>query len=149
MTEMCYKITEPEGAMTALDPQHALEALGPAIARLFLKHSEPLSVEEAWELVPLVDVHLEATHTVRTSMSTMINVRMAEQLVTACKALLALYPDLDEKGRSAVVGAVRYFMQARDAEADLESESGFEDDALVVNYVIDLTGADIEPVRID
>jgi len=135
--------------MSLIDGKHAAAALGPDIARIFLENAEPLGVEEARELVPLVDVHMEAAYKIRSSMHRGIDVMLAQKLCTACKDLLAAYPLLDAKGRAAVVGAVRYFTKTRDAANDLSPEGGFEDDALVVNYVIALTGSGIPPVRIE
>ena len=134
--------------MIDLDEAHAADALGPDVAEIFIQHTECLSPEAAAELVPLVDVHLEATHKIRASMVPGIDVGLAVRITDACKELLSRYPEMDERCRAAVVGAVRYFMQARDAEADLDSEGGFRDDAQVVNYVIGLTGADVKPVEI-
>lgn len=132
-----------------LDTERAMEALGEDIALIFLTHAEVLSLEEAQSLEPLINVHLEAAYTIRTSMTPSVDVRLAERLVEACKGLLKLYAGMDDRSRAAVVGGVRYFMQAKDATNDLEGEEGFKDDALVINYVIEITGADLEPVKID
>ena len=132
-----------------LDEDRARGVLGDEIASIFLEHAEVVPLEEAERMVPLVKVHLEAAHTVRTSMIPDVDVRLAEQLTAACLELLRVYPGLSDMSRAAVVGAVRYFMQASDASDDLSSREGFKDDAMVVNYVIEITGADLPKVKVD
>ncbi len=53
---------------------------------------------------------------------------------------------LDEASRAAVVGAVRYFIKAGDANDDLTAGRGFDDDAMVLNHVIEVTGSGITPI---
>ena len=48
-----------------------------------------------------------------------------------------------------MVGAIRYFIQARDADNDLRSPEGLNDDALVMNHVIRITGAPITPIQVE
>ena len=139
-----------EGVMKVnLDADRARKVLGKDIAGIFLGHAEVVPLEEAERMVPLVNVHLEAAHKIRTSMIPDVDVRLAEKLTTACLDLLKVYPGMNDKSRAAVVGAVRYFMQANDATDDLSSGEGFKDDARVVNYVIEITGADLERVKIE
>ncbi len=139
-----------EGVMKVkLDEDRARDVLGADIAAIFLDHAEVVPLEEAERMVPLVNVHLEAAHKIRTSMIPDVDVGLAEKLASACLGLLKVYPGMDDRSRAAVVGAVRYFMQASDANDDLSSGEGFKDDAQVINYVIEITGADLERVRIE
>ena len=139
-----------EGVMKVqLDEDRARNVLGADIASIFLDHAEVVPLEEAERMVPLVSVHLEAAHKIRTSMIPDVDVGLAEKLASACLGLLKVYPGLDDGSRAAVVGAVRYFMQAGDASDDLSSAEGFKDDAAVINYVIEITGADLERVKVD
>ncbi len=139
-----------EGVMKVkLDEERARHVLGDDIAAIFLDHAEVVPLAEAERMVPLVNVHLEAAHKIRTSMIPDVDVRLAEKLASACLELLKDYPGMDDRSRAAVVGAVRYFMQAGDATDDLSSGEGFKDDAQVVNYVIEITGADLERVKVE
>lgn len=132
-----------------LDEDRARNVLGEDIATIFLDHAEVVPLEEAERMVPLVNVHLEAAHKIRTSMIPDVDVGLAERLASACLGLLKIYPGLDDRSRAAVVGAVRYYMQASDANDDLSSREGFQDDAMVVNYVIEITGADLDRVKVE
>ena len=76
-----------------------------------------------------------------------LDVRLADELAGACKVLLRMYDGFDEHARAAVVGAVRYFVTSRDADNDLRSAHGFDDDVKVVNHVIEVTGSGITPIR--
>jgi len=139
-----------EGVMKVkLDEDRARNVLGEDIATIFLDHAEVVPLEEAERMVPLVNVHLEAAHKIRTSMIPDVDVGLAERLASACLGLLKIYPGLDDRSRAAVVGAVRYYMQASDANDDLSSREGFQDDAMVVNYVIEITGADLDRVKVE
>ena len=125
-----------------LDRERVLAELGETIGESFLGHCEELGEEDVQELLPHIDIHMEATFKSR-SLDGSTDVWLAQRLVDACKGLLEHYPDLEPDQRSAVVGAVRYFIQARDVENDLESEDGFLDDARVVNYVIEAMDLDM------
>jgi len=119
--------------------------LGDAVGGVFLKLVEVVPPEEAARLAGLIDRYMED---VRRALAepALIDASQASHIAASCKALLALYEDLDESGRAAVVGAVRYFVRRVDADDDLESPLGFDDDAVVVNIVIDLVGADVPKV---
>ena len=65
-----------------------------------------------------------------------IDITLAENIAQTLRQLLrelAIYP---ENKRRLIVGAARYFMRSQDAQADLESILGFDDDAAVLNYVL-------------
>ncbi len=132
---------------TTPDPDQATDRLGAELAEVFLELAETLSPEDTEELVPEIDEHLEQ---VREALSgnEFLDVELAEQIAAACRALLGVYGDLDDARQAAVIGAVQYFLHVEDADDDFDSVIGFEDDAKVVNYVIELTGEEIAPIEI-
>ena len=54
----------------------------------------------------------------------------------------SIFQILDDKGKRAVVGCVKYFYEPADAVGDFSKE-GLVDDVELVNFVIALTRADI------
>ena len=65
-----------------------------------------------------------------------VDLGLAEHVAEACVGLLdGLTEDTPEQQRRLVQLAVRYFVRADDAEGDLTSVSGFDDDAAVLNAV--------------
>ena len=65
------------------------------------------------------------------------NFDLAEQLASRCKKLLNVYPELKEEDKRLVVGAVRYFVIHLDNLPDSTPVVGLDDDALVVNHVLE------------
>jgi len=133
-----------------MDPaeQHAKSALGSAIALVYLAHCEGLTVDRAEALSGSIDPYLESVEA-SLSHNEFLDIELARRIAAACRLLLQRYPEMDGPYQSAVVGAVRYFIDPDDADHDVDSVLGFEDDAQVVNYVISLTGADVPPVKLE
>jgi len=67
------------------------------------------------------------------------DIEMAHKIAALLSLLLEEYPTAPDTHRALIVGAARYFVLATDAEPDL-SLLGFEDDALVLNYVLEQIG---------
>ena len=134
-----------------LDPTTVKGALGEEIAESFLKHAEVLSINDAANLLLEINAHLERIEEELVD-NAVIDLEAAVKASEACKGLLENYPGLPEPTRAAVVGAVRYFLDADDAEDDLSSFFGLEDDVQVINFVIEKAGLDIfgvEPIALD
>jgi len=129
----------------SIDRERAIGALGAEVAELFLDLAEPLPVEAALKMAEAVEQHLVQVR-VEVAKAELLDLELGQQVAEACKALLDLYGSLDQASRAAVVGAVRYFVQQQDVDQDLGSVLGFDDDALVVNYVIELIGQDVPRV---
>lgn len=70
-----------------------------------------------------------------------VDVALAERLGESCRTLLAQDHPQGTPEWSAVQAAVRYFLEEDDVDADLESATGFEDDAEVVDLVTRLVSA--------
>jgi len=68
--------------------------------------------------------------------SEIVDIEMAEDISEAARALITYAAGLgDEEAHLVVHAAVRYFVLEDDAEDDLESPIGFDDDAEVMNAV--------------
>jgi hypothetical protein len=126
------------------DPADTLRV---TVGRVYGEKAEGLTETQAAALGADVDAYLEV---IRASArdDPAIDVGLAERLAAACHGLLDRYPELGEKDRRSVIGAVRYFIEPEDAERDLESPKGLEDDAELVNFVIALTRAGIPMVEV-
>ena len=129
----------------AIEPEQLRGVLGAAIAECFLQNACVVPVGEVDALRGQVAQHLADVHQAL-SCNEFIDIDVAEDIARVCLALLALYESLEEELRAAVVGAVRYFASQDDAENDFESVIGFDDDVRVINYVIELIGADIAQI---
>lgn len=124
------------------------ETLRLTVAGIYAENSEGLSEEDAMALGPEVDNYLELLRTELLE-NALIDIDLAERIGETCKALLAKYREFNKHGKASVVGAIRYFIEIDDADCDLDSKAGFEDDAEVVNFVIALTRADIPKIEIN
>lgn len=71
-----------------------------------------------------------------------IDVALAERIAHTLTGLLNDLSTYPENKRRLIVGATRYFTRGQDAQADLASILGFDDDAAVLNYVLKEIGRD-------
>ncbi|MGI8867762.1 MAG: hypothetical protein ACR2F6_02630 [Mycobacteriales bacterium] len=62
-----------------------------------------------------------------------VQLGLAARISDALLSMIEVMPDLGPHGQDAVRGAIDYFVLNRDELPDLESASGFVDDAQVVN----------------
>lgn len=69
-----------------------------------------------------------------------IDLARAEQVARACLALLDDWPRTVPDHRAWVQAACLYFVRAEDDEYDFDSVIGFDDDAEVLEYVLDEIG---------
>jgi len=67
-----------------------------------------------------------------------LDIALAEQIAGSLNELLTEYESMPEEHRALVVGASRYFVSTQDAESDLTSILGCDDDAEVFNHVLGL-----------
>ncbi|HEY2174646.1 MAG TPA: hypothetical protein VGH85_12640 [Mycobacteriales bacterium] len=72
----------------------------------------------------------------------------AARIADALLSLLDASDDLDARGRVAVRGAIDYFVLNRDEQPDLDSRSGFDDDARIVNETCDAVGLPELKIRV-
>ena len=69
-----------------------------------------------------------------------LNLPLAEEIAARCFVLLDRFPDYDVEKRKLVMGAVSYFVVDGDGAEDDSFATGFDDDARVMNYVLQQVG---------
>jgi hypothetical protein len=78
-----------------------------------------------------------------------LDVHLAEMILRACRTLLQDdWPHLGAEHQSLVRLACVYYLESDDADGDLDSPFGFDDDALVLNLVLETIGRPERQVRI-
>lgn len=100
--------------------------------------SRPVTVEELDGLRQALADHLAAVEAEATRREH-VEVALAADLVAAFTTLID-GGGLDDDQRALLAGAIDYFLQARDAEDDLSSPIGFEDDAYIANTAFERLG---------
>lgn len=130
-----------------LDKAKLVETLGADVADLVIRFAHPVSASELMGMVFDVDKYLAVLRRM-SRMSSGIDLGLGRRIGRACKKLIRMCDTSDERQVALVVAAVRYFVYPYDAEDDVSSQSGLEDDAMVVNYVIEETGLPVEPVEL-
>jgi len=111
-------------------------SLEPAVQHLFESMCELLPDEEARALEPAVREHARAIRAAQEN-NEFLDAETAEQIAVALVALLADYDGYADSQKMLLIGAARYFIQSQDAEGDLTSILGCDDDAEVLNYVVE------------
>lgn len=71
-----------------------------------------------------------------------INIDLARTLAERSNTLLDMYGELGERQRKLAAGAVLYYMHYDDPLSDMTFGSGFDDDAKVMNHVLEELGLD-------
>lgn len=107
----------------------------------------PTSAAELVALSEVVDMHLRH---VSGEMADNANADLetAQKISRSLLALLASGMAFDGEQRALIRGAVEYFLMVDDAAGDLDDVLGFDDDARVLNSVLDrlgLPGYRVEP----
>ena len=121
--------------MSGDDPIIDLEdLLNPDEQRQFRQLCLETSAEELAQLVSVVELHLEH---IRAYEGPNADVETAEAIGSSLTKLLAEDTPFDADQRSLIRGAVEYFLLADDASGDLDDVFGFDDDARVLNSVLD------------
>ncbi len=110
-------------------------SLSPLIREMFEPLCEVLSPEDARALVPSIKEHARAIQAAQAE-NEFLDAETGEKISNALVALLMDYERYSDEQKRLVVGAARYFIDSQDAEGDLTSILGCEDDAEVLNYVV-------------
>lgn len=100
-----------------------------------------LTIEEIEELGNLVEIAIQKTRD-DAETSSRVDLVTAEEVASRCRLLLEHYSEFSPKEKALVVGAVRYFVVEDDPFTDDIFASGFDDDAHVVNHVLEQLGID-------
>ena len=114
-------------------------SLDPRLDPVFAPMCTALSPAEAADLRRAVSAHVERIRSALTT-NEFLDVATAERIANVLTGLLDDYACQTELRRTLIVGAARYFVQARDAEPDLASLLGLDDDVQVLNFVLDSIG---------
>lgn len=126
-------------AQSSLFPSLLTDTLAPGIAQVFWPLCTPSTGEDAAALKAAVAEH---TLQVRLAMqrNEFLDLAAAEALAHGLNALFDQYLDSPPTHQALIVGAARYFVRRDDAEGDLISVLGFDDDTTVFNYVAGAIG---------
>jgi hypothetical protein len=119
--------------------KHSLPAFPPGTVSTFYSLCEELDDVSVKGLDSLVSLALEEIQQ-RAKDNVYIDVSMAEKVAEGCRYLLSIYGGRTGYEKSLIVGAVRYFAVADDPFPDTVFATGLDDDAKVVNYVLEHLG---------
>lgn len=87
----------------------------------------------------LVNQHLRRTNSIAAH-DPFVDAEKARKVARSCLALLDAWQTLPPPRRGWVKAACLYFAERDDEDDDFESDSGFDDDAEIVNHVAMLVG---------
>ena len=118
------------------DPGPSLNAATHALFISLCTQHTPAQVDR---LRVEVDTHLGHIREVQ-SRNEFLDVDLAELLARGLNRLLAQYEQYGDDQQRLIVGAARYFVHAEDAENDVHSILGLDDDVQVLNHVLDILG---------
>lgn len=97
----------------------------------------PTTPEDLAALPEVVDLHLSQ---IESEAGPNADVEAAQAIGRSLIALLSAGLTFDDDQRALIRGAVEYFLLVDDASGDLEDVLGFDDDARVLNSVLDRIG---------
>lgn len=120
------------------DPIIDLEDLhNPVEQRKFRRLCIETSAEELLQLTDVIDLHLDQ---VRENAAPQTDIDTAEMVAKSLSTLITSELSFEASDRLLIRGAVEYFLLHDDASSDLEDPLGFDDDARVVNSVLERIG---------
>jgi uncharacterized membrane protein YkvA (DUF1232 family) len=114
-------------------------SLDPRLDCVFAPMCVALSPAKAADLRHAVAAHVERIRAALTT-NEFLDMAAAERIADVLTELLGDYARQPELHCALIVGAARYFAEARDVEPDLTSLLGFDDDVQVLNFVLDSIG---------
>lgn len=113
--------------------------LGPAVDAMFRPMCQAVPSTEAETLAQAVAEHVSLVRDARRH-NEFLDVAAAEQVAGILGDLLSRYSTFPTEQQALITGAARYFIRSDDAESDMRSVLGFDDDFEVVNLVLDVLG---------
>ena len=122
------------GEETRLDLE---DLLNPDEQQRFRRLCLETSADELLQLTAVVELHLSQIEEVESATA---DKETAKRIATSLDGLITSGDDFDASERSLIRGAVEYFLLADDASGDLDDALGFDDDARVLNSVLDRIG---------
>jgi hypothetical protein len=79
----------------------------------------------------------------------LMNMRRVQQIYDVAHYLLRQYHSFANHEKSLIVGAVRYFLDDDDVALGAEFFTGFDDDAKIMNHVLEELGVEDRFIRLD
>ena len=128
--------------------RHKLPKFPPNIRATFKNLCKSLPAENVVSYKSEVDSELERIRT-NAKENAMINLDLAVQLAQRCHMLLDNYDKFDNAKRALIVGAIRYFALSEDAFSEEDFASGFDDDARIMNYVLEQIGLEEHCIELE
>lgn len=116
--------------------EHPLPRFPDTVAPTFRKLCEALPLSEIERIQGEVDECMEIFQNLSKEYPR-LNIFLAEEIADRCHKLLAMYSDFSNDQQGLVIGAVRYFAIAEDSISETDFATGFDDDARVMNYVLE------------
>lgn len=120
---------------------HKLPRFPEALIPTFRRLCEPLPVDMIAELQRDFEGAVRETAS-RAQANPRIDKRRLEQVAERCRLMMQRYEEFSTEQRALIIGAVRYFALVDDVLADDTFASGLDDDAKVVNYVLEELGVE-------
>jgi len=120
--------------------------LNPEEQQQFRRLCMDTSAEELEQLNSVVELHMNQ---IRDFGGPNADVETAEAICGSLQGLLSSGVSFDAEERSLIRGAVEYFLLADDASGDLDDALGLDDDARVVNSVLERIGQTRYRVKLD
>ncbi len=127
--------------------KHHLPKFPPSVIPTFKSLCEALPSQEIGRYQTELAAEIEKIRALAAE-NPMIDLQTAQQLFDWCEALLKRYEEFDEQQRALVVGAIRYFLLDDDAVNEQSFATGLEDDAKVMNYVLEELGVEKDFVEL-
>lgn len=115
------------------------DGLDAEIHAVFEPLCRPVKSQAIADLKSRVDGHL-AVVLQAARRNEFLDVAAAGAIHDVLSLLLEQYEELPAEHQALVAGAALYFVRSDDAEADLRSVLGLDDDVAVVNFVLDAVG---------
>lgn len=109
--------------------------LDPEIDNAFARLCVDVETALLPNLVKDVEQHVLQVR-VALSANEFLDIAMAERIAKLLMNLLGRIESYPQPKQRLIVGASRYFIRSNDAQSDLSSLLGFDDDAAVLNYVL-------------
>jgi len=113
------------------------DLLNPDEQRRFRRLCIETSAEELGQLGEVIELHLEQ---IAANASSVTDVETAELVAESACKVLSFADQFSSQERAMVRGAIEYFALNDDASDDLDDALGFDDDARVLNSVLDRIG---------
>jgi hypothetical protein len=128
--------------------KHKLPSFPPDAARTFHRLCETLDSET----VPQLREELQSAYEQIMDLAIerpLMDTRLVREIYERGLLLLDRYSGLSPQHQALVIGALRYFAATDDSFSDTHFASGFDDDAKVMNYVLEEVGIRNEYIELE